>query len=223
MFSIHLGRQLNYFSQRTEHGHCRHRFISRAALSGYKEAVMFLSIPACWKESRFLLLKTKSPTSLLILLLGTRCVHILKENWLVEESLSSGKISDVWQTTWKPVPKISPELLLTPSVCVCVCVCVCVRAHARTCAFNHSVMSDSLQLEPWTVALQTPLTLKFSRQEYWSGLWFLSPGDLPDPEIEPRSPALQADSLLSEPQRKPQLCVYWVLNKQYIYILNEPN
>ena len=46
MFSIHLGRQLNYFSQRTEHGHCRHRFISHAALSGYKEAVMFLSIPA---------------------------------------------------------------------------------------------------------------------------------------------------------------------------------
>ena len=90
---------------------------------GTKEAVMFLSIPACWKQSTFLLLKIKSPRSLFILLLGARCVHILKENWLVEESLSSGKISDVWQNTQKPVPKISPELLL--SVCVCVCVCVC--------------------------------------------------------------------------------------------------
>ena len=43
----------------------------------------------------------------------------------------------------------------------------------------------------------------FSRQEYWSGLPFLSPGDLPDPGIEPRSPALQADALPSEPQGSP--------------------
>ena len=43
----------------------------------------------------------------------------------------------------------------------------------------------------------------FSRQEYWSGLLFPSPGNLPDPGIEPRSPALQADSLLTEVQRKP--------------------
>ena len=48
---------------------------------------------------------------------------------------------------------------------------------------------------PWTAALQAPLSMGFSRQEYWSGLPFLSPGDLPDPGIEPRSPALQADSL----------------------------
>ena len=46
---------------------------------------------------------------------------------------------------------------------------------------------------------QTPLSVGFSRQEYWSGLPFLSPGDLPDPGIEPRSPALQADALTSEP------------------------
>ena len=49
----------------------------------------------------------------------------------------------------------------------------------------------------WTVACQTPLSLVFSRQEYWSGL--PSPGDLPNPGIEPRSPVLQADSLPSEP------------------------
>ena len=51
---------------------------------------------------------------------------------------------------------------------------------------------------PWTVAPQAPLSMGFSRQEYWSGLPFPSPGDLPDPGIEPRSPTLQADALLSE-------------------------
>ena len=51
---------------------------------------------------------------------------------------------------------------------------------------------------PWTVACQAPLSMVFSRQEYWSGLPFSSPGDLPDPGIEPRSPVLQADSLPSE-------------------------
>ena len=52
---------------------------------------------------------------------------------------------------------------------------------------------------PWTVACQPPLSLGFFRQEYWNGLPFPSPGDLPNPGIEPRSTVLQADSLLSEP------------------------
>ena len=52
---------------------------------------------------------------------------------------------------------------------------------------------------PWTVAHQAPPSMEFSRQEYWSGLPFPSPGDLPDPGTEPRSPALQADALPSEP------------------------
>ena len=56
-----------------------------------------------------------------------------------------------------------------------------------------------LFVTPWTVAHQAPLSMGFSRQEYWSGLPFPSPGDLPDPDIEPRSPALQADALTSEP------------------------
>ena len=51
---------------------------------------------------------------------------------------------------------------------------------------------------PWTVACQAPLSTGFSRQEYWSGLPFPSPGDIPDPGIEPRSSALQADSLPTE-------------------------
>ena len=54
-------------------------------------------------------------------------------------------------------------------------------------------------MTPWSAALLVPLSMGFPRQEYWSGLPFPSPGDLPDPGIEPGSPALQADYLLSEP------------------------
>ena len=56
---------------------------------------------------------------------------------------------------------------------------------------------------PWTVAHQAPLSMGFSRQEYWSGLPFPCPGDLPDPGTEPGSPASQADSLPTELQGKP--------------------
>ena len=59
----------------------------------------------------------------------------------------------------------------------------------------------------WTAAHQAPLSPGFSRQESWSGLLFPSPGNLPDPGIQPRSPALQADYLLLEPPRKP-ICIY---------------
>ena len=61
-----------------------------------------------------------------------------------------------------------------------------------------------LSAAPWTVAHQAPLSMGFSRQEHWSGLPFPSPADLPDPGIEPGSPALQADALLSEPPGKLQ-------------------
>ena len=54
--------------------------------------------------------------------------------------------------------------------------------------------------DPWTVAHQAPPSMGYSRQEYWSGLPFPSPGDLPDPQIKPRSPSLQEHSLSSEPQ-----------------------
>ena len=58
--------------------------------------------------------------------------------------------------------------------------------------------------DPWTVAHQVPPSMGFSRQEYWSGLPFPSPGDLPNPGIKPRSPTLQADALTSAPPGKPQ-------------------
>ena len=60
-----------------------------------------------------------------------------------------------------------------------------------------------LFVTPWTVARQAPLSIGFSRQEYWSGLPCPSPGDLPNPGIEPESPTLQVDSLPSEPPGKP--------------------
>ena len=56
---------------------------------------------------------------------------------------------------------------------------------------------------PWTVAHQAALSMGFSGQEYWSGLPCFPPGDLPDPGIEPRFLALQADCLQSEPPGKP--------------------
>ena len=71
--------------------------------------------------------------------------------------------------------------------------------------FNHlkvkvkSLSHVQLFVTSWTIACQPPPSIGFSRQEYWSGLPFPSPGDLPDPGIKPRSPALQADPLPSEP------------------------
>ena len=63
-----------------------------------------------------------------------------------------------------------------------------------------SVVAQSCRTSP-----QTPLSVEFSRQEYWSGLPFPSPGDLPIPGIEPGSPGFQADALLSRPHGKPPL------------------
>ena len=81
---------------------------------------------------------------------------------------------------------------------------------------SHSIMSDCFS-SSWSVANQAPLSLGFSRQEYWSGLPFPTPGDHPNPGIEPRSPDLQADSLLSESLRQQMsiwlsfrwICLLW--------------
>ena len=81
--------------------------------------------------------------------------------------------------------------------------CVCVR---------RSVVSDSVT--PWPVALQAPLSIGFSRQEYWSGLPFPSPGDFPHPGIKPLSSAFRAYSLPSEPPGKPT-----ELLKQFKYFM----
>ena len=73
-----------------------------------------------------------------------------------------------------------------------------------------------LFVTPWTVAYlayQAPPSMEFPRQEYWSGLPFPSLGDLPDPGIKPRSPALKADTLPSEPPGKPHGCESWTIKK----------
>ena len=64
---------------------------------------------------------------------------------------------------------------------------VCMLQHAELLSRDH------LFATPWTIALQAPLSMGFSKQEFWSGLPFSSPEGLPNPGIEPRSPALQAD------------------------------
>ena len=65
----------------------------------------------------------------------------------------------------------------------------------RSCVLVSHVL---LFVTPWITACQAPLSMGFSRQGYWSGLPFPSPGDFPDPGTEPGSPVLQADSLSSE-------------------------
>ena len=72
--------------------------------------------------------------------------------------------------------------------------CVCMKLLSRVRLFA----------TPWTVAFQASPSMGFSRQEYWSGLPFPSPGDLPNPGMEPGSPALEADALTSEPPKLTQ-------------------
>ena len=73
---------------------------------------------------------------------------------------------------------------------------------------------------PWTAAHQAPLSMGFSRQEYRSGLPFPSPGDLPNPGIEPGSPALQADTLSSEPPGKPKGALDWMKYSRNHHLYN---
>ena len=73
-----------------------------------------------------------------------------------------------------------------------------------------------LFVTPWTVAHQAPPSMEFSRQEYWSGLPLPSPGDLPNPGIEPGSPALWADALPSEPPRTSNNNIY--INEKPVFI-----
>ena len=85
--------------------------------------------------------------------------------------------------------------------------------------FINSLIVQSLScvrlfVTPWTVAHQAPPSMGFSSQQYWSGLSFPSPGDLPDPGIEPRSPDLQADALTSEPPGKPINSLVYMLNNK---------
>ena len=82
------------------------------------------------------------------------------------------------------------ELPYSPDCRGCVCMCVCSQ-------------SVRLFVTPWTVARQAPLSMGFSRQEYWSGFPVPSAGDLPNPGIETVSPALAGGFFITEPPGKP--------------------
>ena len=96
---------------------------------------------------------------------------------------------------------------------MCVCVCVHIKLYILLPLRGNPQIhgggglvtkSCPTLMTPWTIACQTPLSMGFSRQEYWNELPFPSPGDLPNPGIKPRSPALQADSLPTEIRGKPK-------------------
>ena len=123
------------------------------------------------------------------------CIHVRDRPML----LSYNVFIRVWYENYSALENKLENVLLSGSICVRLFVSFLLLL------FSHYVVSNSFGT-PWTVACQVPLSMGFPRQEYWSGLLFPSPGDIPSPGIEPRSPALQADSLLlSEPPGKPCL------------------
>ena len=116
-----------------------------------------------------------------------------------------------WAPSWAAWQQMPPEIQGTSTS----------RIHWMMKFFQVKVKTKSLSrvrlfATPWTVAHQAPPSMGFSRQEYWSGLPFPSPGDLPDPGIKPRSPTLQADALTSEPPGKPTFC-----NKKGLLLLEK--
>ena len=108
-----------------------------------------------------------------------------------------------WQEYWSGVPLPSPFMAEYYSY-----LCVLV---VQLCPTLSTL---------WTVAHQAPLSMGFVWQEYWSGLPFPPPGSLPDPGIEPGSPAFQADTLTSEPPGKPHDQPRQHIKKQRHYFAN---
>ena len=113
---------------------------------------------------------------------------------------------------------------------MCICVYIYTHTHIQVYSFfgffsligYYKVKVKVLVIQlvwlfetPWTVACQLLLYMGFSRQEYWSALPFPSPGNLPLPEIKPRSPTLQADSLTSDPLEKPLMGCHAFLHGNY--------
>ena len=126
----------------------------------------------------------KSPLSICIFVSIPRCPLKTRIIFFLDFFLDGALSSCVRSQT-------APCLLRAGFRDVCVCVC-------------ELVSRVRLFVTPWTVAHQTPLSIEFSRQEYWSGLPFPFPGDLPNPGMEPPSPALQADTLPFETHGKPR-------------------
>ena len=158
-----------------------------------------------------------------LLLVGGGCDAIgqgegLLRSWFLSfipqayENTSSATQGTTGPVVWCPVgvsredQQDSRQALCVCVVCVCVCVCMCVRvcvcARARASGLCRSVVSDSF-VTSWTVAHQAPLSMGFSRQEYWSGLPFPPRENLSDPGTKPVSRALEGKFFTSEPPGKP--------------------
>ena len=99
--------------------------------------------------------------------------------------------------------------VLTENICK---VCIC-KVWKKVKMKVKSLSRVWLFVTSWTVAYQASPSMGFFRQEYWSGLPFPPPGDLPDPGIEPRSPALEADTLTSEPPGIFLMCCWVLINR----------
>ena len=102
----------------------------------------------------------------------------------------------------------------------------CEKKRRKVKSLSHVWLSAT----PWTVAYQASPSMGFFRQEYWSGLAFPSPGDLPDPGIKSGSPALEADSLTSEPpgkrkakEKRKDISVWMQSSKEYQEAIRKPS
>ena len=138
---------------------------------------------------------------------------VMQETWVQslgqEDPLEKGMATHssilAWRIPWSEEPSglqhgvakqgckgldMTERLTLSLHIGIRIYTHICIYTFNAVCVLSHSVMFDS-----WTVALQVPPSVGFSKQEYWSGLPFPSPGDLPNPGIEPMSPAFQVDSL----------------------------
>ena len=117
--------------------------------------------------------------------------------WVILQS-QEGRFSDEDEKmALSPPPHANLQYPRGPESLHCRCIQTTLKVKVK------SLSRVRLFATPWTVARQAPLSVGFSRQEYWSWLPFPSPGDLPDTGIKPRSPTLQAESLPFEPLGAP--------------------
>ena len=124
----------------------------------------------------------------------------LHVSWLHICRFNQSGIKNIFKKDFQKVPKGKTNLLHTGNYLHSIYIAVGVKSDLERKV--KSLSHVQLFATPWTVACQAPPSRGFSRQEYWSGLPFSSPEDLPDPGFKPQSPTLQADSLPSEPQGK---------------------
>ena len=127
-------------------------------------------------------------------------IHLTQPAWWSEDSFRD---TDMFENPWFSPGRERPSFSLRrnqspPFQCLVLSWCASESEKCQSLSW--------LCVTPWTVAHQAPLSMGFSRQEYWSGLPWPPPGDLPNPGMEPGSPAWQMDSLPSEPPGKPMMC-----------------